>query len=76
MHDMAIGRWQMNRNASHPEPPCFIRIIPSEQPSTALSAEAESLGINVVHVEEGQLLLIIDDARKGFKEHFGGGAAR
>ncbi len=50
--------------------------IPSEQPAESLALEAERQKVAVVRVPENQLLLIIGDAREGFKEHFGGGSVR
>lgn len=44
--------------------------IPSNQPAQFLAAEAESLGIVVVHVPEDQLMVFIGEAREGFREHF------
>jgi hypothetical protein len=50
--------------------------IPSDQPATLLTAEAESHGITVVRVPEDQLLLLIDEAREGFRERFSGGGTQ
>jgi hypothetical protein len=47
--------------------------IPSDQPASLLTVEAERQGITVVRVPEDQLLLFISDAREGFRESFGGG---
>ena len=46
--------------------------IPTEQQAYSLVAEAEKTGINVVRVEEYQLLIFIGEARKSFRERFGG----
>ena len=46
--------------------------IPTELSARFLAAEAERIGIDVVRVEEYQLLVIIGEARKAFREHFGG----
>ena len=44
-------------------------IIPNHQVANLLQIEAESQGITVVRVPEDQLILFIDEARTGFKEH-------
>ena len=49
--------------------------VPTEQSAQFLVAEAERVGIEVVRVEEYQLLIFIGEARKGFREYFGGGGA-
>lgn len=46
--------------------------VPIELPVQFLVSEAERIGIEVVRVEEYQLLVFIGEARKGFREHFGG----
>jgi hypothetical protein len=46
-------------------------ILPKAEPGTALAAEAERLGIDVVLVSEDQLLPLIGEAKQGFREHFG-----
>jgi hypothetical protein len=48
--------------------------IPSDQPASLLTVEAERQGITVVRVPEDQLLLFITDAREGFRESFSGGS--
>ena len=50
--------------------------IPTNQAASILSKEAELQGITVVHVPEEQLLMFINEARKGFQEHVGGGELR
>ena len=50
--------------------------VPAGQPARFLSAEAERQGIDVIRVPEDQLLLFIGEAREGFRERFGSGAAR
>jgi hypothetical protein len=50
-----------------------ILFIPTEQPAKFLVTEAERIGIEVVRVEEHQLLIFIGEARKGFRDRFGGG---
>ncbi|MBK1707132.1 hypothetical protein [Halochromatium glycolicum] len=45
--------------------------LPKAHPGTALAAEAERLGIDVVRVSEDQLLALIGEAKQGFREHFG-----
>lgn len=45
--------------------------VPSEQPGTVLTAEAEAMGIRVVRISEDQLLPIIGEARQGFVDRFG-----
>lgn len=44
--------------------------VPSEQPATFLSAEAERLGIGVIRISEDQLLPFIGEAKQGFRERF------
>lgn len=46
--------------------------VPIELPAQFLVAEAERIGLEVVRVEEHQLLVFIGEARKGFRERFGG----
>lgn len=48
--------------------------IPENQAANILCTEAERNGIAVVRVPEEQLLVFIDEAREGFKEHIGGGS--
>ena len=50
--------------------------VPTELAAQFLSAEAERLGVPVVRVLEDQLSAFIDEARQGFREHFGGHAVR
>ena len=45
--------------------------VPTELAAQLLSAEAERLGVHVVRVPEDQLSAFIDEARQGFREHFG-----
>ena len=47
--------------------------VPTDLPARFLVAEAERAGIDVIRVEEHQLMVFIGEARKGFREHFGGG---
>jgi hypothetical protein len=46
--------------------------IPADLAADALSQEAERRGVTTVRVATEQLLTLINDARKSFKEHFGG----
>lgn len=46
--------------------------IPTEQPATLLSLEAERQGITVTRVPDAELLVFIGEAREGFRERFGG----
>jgi len=50
--------------------------IPSEQTANNLALEAERQKVTVLRVPEHQLLTFIGDARKEFKERFGGESAR
>lgn len=50
-------------------------LVPTEQPAQLLVAEAERLGIGVIRVAEEELLLLISEAREGFRERFGGRSA-
>jgi hypothetical protein len=49
--------------------------VPTNQPARFLSHQAELEGITVIRVAEDHLLLFIDEARDGFREHFGSGGA-
>ena len=50
--------------------------IPENQAADILCTEAERKGIIVVRVPEEQLLVFIDEAREGLKEHIGGGSVQ
>jgi hypothetical protein len=50
--------------------------IPSDQPASLLTVEAERQGITVVRVPEDQLLLFIGEARRGFRKHFSDGSTQ
>lgn len=43
--------------------------IPTNQPASILSAEADRQGIAVVRVPEEELLVFIGEVRQGFQEH-------
>ena len=43
--------------------------IPTNQPASILSTEADLQGIAVVRVPEEELLVFIGEARQGFQEH-------
>ena len=51
-------------------------IVPSGQPESNLTLEAERQKVVVVRVPENQLLLFVGEAREGFKEHINGGSVR
>ena len=67
---MAVRRL-MNEAKAHKQELPRTLFIPTGQFNRILPAEAELLGIAVVHVPEEQLLLFIGEARESFKEHFG-----
>lgn len=46
--------------------------IPIDQPANALSIEAEHQGITVTRVPDADLSVFTGEARKGFRERFGG----
>lgn len=50
--------------------------VPENLAADALCAEAKRNGIAVVRVPEQQLLVFIGEARKGLKEHIGGGSVQ
>ena len=48
-------------------------LIPSGQPASLLTIEAERQGITVVRVSENELLPFVSEARESFRERFSGG---
>ncbi len=50
-------------------------LVPKGQFDANLTAAAQHENIDVVPVEEDQLLVFIEDAREGFKEHVQGGSS-
>jgi hypothetical protein len=50
--------------------------IPESQAADMLCIEAERNGITVIRVPDDQLLVFIDEAREGLKEHIGGGSVQ
>ena len=45
--------------------------VPTDQPASLLSLEAERQGITVTRVSDAELLVFIGEAREGFRERFG-----
>ena len=70
------SRRLLNEGRAHKMQFPRILFLPTELPAQFLAAEAERVGIDVVRVEEYQLLVFIDEARKAFREHFGSDSAQ
>jgi hypothetical protein len=67
----AEARRSLKEGQSHKQQLPQTLFVPTGYQAKNLIAEAESLGVAVVRVAEGQLLAFVGDAREGFKEHFG-----